>query len=125
MMKKRVFKYELFYCTFVPSLLVELCKHLIYEIFSEINEMISAYNTLDFLILDGGSYQDTDEKGMVWIEKMCFDAYNERDILIAAAERYFERMCHYPESIPAEKSTGTEITLPIAESIESTYQGRI
>ena len=32
-----------------------------------------------------------DEKGMARIEKISFDAYNESDVLIAAAERYFER----------------------------------
>ena len=38
-----------------------------------------------------------DEKGMARIEKLSFDAYNESDVLIAAAERYFERTGHYPE----------------------------
>ena len=32
-----------------------------------------------------------------------FDAYNESDVLIAAAERYFERTGHYPERILADK----------------------
>ena len=44
-----------------------------------------------------------DEKGMARIEKMSFDAYNESDVLIAAAERYFERTGHYPERILADK----------------------
>ena len=72
------------------------------EVLSEINEIIIAYNTLYHPTLDGGSYTETDEKGMVWIEKMSLDAYNESDVLIVAAERYFERMGHYPESILAE-----------------------
>lgn len=29
-----------------------------------------------------------DEKGMVWIEKLSFEAYNERDVFIEATERY-------------------------------------
>lgn len=44
-----------------------------------------------------------DEKGMARIEKMSFDAYNESDVLIAAAEWYFERTGHYPERILADK----------------------
>lgn len=32
-----------------------------------------------------------DEKGMARIKKLSFDAYNESDLLIAAAERYYER----------------------------------
>lgn len=43
------------------------------------------------------------EKGMARIEKMSFDSYNESDVLIAAAERYFERTGHYPERILADK----------------------
>ena len=44
-----------------------------------------------------------DEKGMARIEKLSFDAYNESDVLIAAAERYYERTGHYPERILADK----------------------
>lgn len=44
-----------------------------------------------------------DEKGMARIEKMSFDAYNESDVLIAAVDRYFERIGHYPERILADK----------------------
>ncbi len=44
-----------------------------------------------------------DEKGMTQIEKMSFDAYNESDVLIAAAKRYFERTGHYLERILADK----------------------
>ena len=44
-----------------------------------------------------------DEKGMARIEKLSFDAYNESDVLIAAAERYIERTGHYPERILADK----------------------
>ena len=44
-----------------------------------------------------------DEKGMVRIEKMSFDAYNESDVLVVAAERYFERTGHYLERILADK----------------------
>lgn len=44
-----------------------------------------------------------DEKGMARIEKMSFDAYNESDVLIAAAEWYFERTRHYPERILTDK----------------------
>ena len=35
-----------------------------------------------------------DEKGMARIAKLSFDAYNESDVLIAAAERYLERTGH-------------------------------
>ena len=44
-----------------------------------------------------------DEKGMARIEKLSFDAYNESDVLIAAAERHYERTGHYPERILADK----------------------
>ena len=44
-----------------------------------------------------------DEKGMARIEKLSFDAYNESDVLIVAAERYYERTGHYPERILADK----------------------
>ena len=44
-----------------------------------------------------------DERGMARIEKMSFDAYNESDVLIGAANRYFERTGHYPERILADK----------------------
>lgn len=44
-----------------------------------------------------------DEKGMARIEKLSFDAYNERDVLIAATERYYERTGHYPKRILADK----------------------
>lgn len=40
---------------------------------------------------------------MARIEKLSFDAYNESDVLIAAAERYYERTGHYPECILADK----------------------
>lgn len=42
-----------------------------------------------------------DEKGLARIEKMSFDAYNESDVLVAAADRYFERTGHYPERVLA------------------------
>ncbi len=44
-----------------------------------------------------------DEHGMARLEKQSFDACNEGDVLIHAAERYKERTGHYPERILAEK----------------------
>ena len=44
-----------------------------------------------------------DEHGMARIEKQSFDAYNESDVLITAAERYHERTGHYPERILVDK----------------------
>jgi len=44
-----------------------------------------------------------DEYGMARIEKQSFDAYNESDILISAAERYHERTGHYPLRILVDK----------------------
>lgn len=44
-----------------------------------------------------------DEKGMVWIEKMSFDSYNESEVLIAVVEQYFERTGHCSERILADK----------------------
>ena len=40
---------------------------------------------------------------MARIEKLSFDAYNESDVLIAAAERYYERTGHYSERILTDK----------------------
>lgn len=47
---------------FVPSLFVEFRKRLTDDVFSEINEMIIAYNTPDDPTPSGGSHLDTDEK---------------------------------------------------------------
>ena len=44
-----------------------------------------------------------DEYGMARIEKQSFDAYNESDVLITAAERYHERTGHYPARILVDK----------------------
>lgn len=44
-----------------------------------------------------------DEHGMARIEKQSFDAYNESDVLITAAERYHERTGCYPIRILADK----------------------
>ena len=44
---------------------------------------------------------DTD--GFIRLEKLSFDAYNESDVLITAAERYYEREGHYPMRILADK----------------------
>lgn len=44
-----------------------------------------------------------DDHGMARIEKQSFDAYNESDVLITAAERYHERTGHYPERILVDK----------------------
>lgn len=44
-----------------------------------------------------------DENKLARIEKLSFDAYNESDVLIAAAERYRNRTGHYPERILADK----------------------
>lgn len=43
------------------------------------------------------------ENGFARIEKLSFDAYNESDVLISAAEQYFRRNGHYPERILADK----------------------
>lgn len=37
-----------------------------------------------------------DDNGMARLEKLSFDAYNESDVLIGAAERYYERYGYYP-----------------------------
>jgi len=44
-----------------------------------------------------------DDNGMARIERQSFDAYNESDVLIGAAENYRERTGHYPERILADK----------------------
>ena len=44
-----------------------------------------------------------DGKGMARLEKQSFEAYNEGDVLIGAAERYRERTGHYPERILVDK----------------------
>lgn len=44
-----------------------------------------------------------DENGMARLEKQSFEAYNEGDVLIGAAERYKERTGHYPERILVDK----------------------
>lgn len=43
------------------------------------------------------------ENGLARIEKLSFDAYNESDVLVSAAEQYFKRNGHYPERILADK----------------------
>lgn len=83
---------------FVPSLLVELRKRLTDDVLSEINELLETECELT-----QKQAERLAEKGMARIEKMSFDAYNESDVLIAAAERYFERTGHYPERILADK----------------------
>lgn len=40
-----------------------------------------------------------DEKGIARLEYLCFDAYNECDVLTGAIERYHERTGHYPERV--------------------------
>lgn len=40
-----------------------------------------------------------DEKGIVRLEKLSFDAYNEEDVLITAIEKYRKRTGHYPERV--------------------------
>ena len=44
-----------------------------------------------------------DEQGMARVEKLQFDAYNEADVLITAAENYRKRTGHYPERILADQ----------------------
>lgn len=44
-----------------------------------------------------------DGNGMARLEKQSFEAYNEGDVLIGAAERYKERTGHYPERILVDK----------------------
>ena len=44
-----------------------------------------------------------DANGLARIEKQSFDAYNEGDVLIGAAERYKARTGHYPERILVDK----------------------
>lgn len=41
----------------------------------------------------------TDESGIARLEHLCFDAYNECDVLTGAIDRYRERTGHYPERI--------------------------
>lgn len=43
------------------------------------------------------------ENGFTRVERLSFDAYNESDVLIGAAERYNRRNGHYPERILADK----------------------
>ena len=40
-----------------------------------------------------------DEKDLARLEKLSFDAYNECDVLIDAAERYHARTGRYPERV--------------------------
>ena len=40
-----------------------------------------------------------DEKGIARLEHLCFDAYNECDVLEGAIERYHDRTGHYPERV--------------------------
>ena len=40
-----------------------------------------------------------DEKGIARLEYLCFDAYNECDVLTGAIDRYRERTGHYPERV--------------------------
>lgn len=44
-----------------------------------------------------------DDRGMARIENLSFNAYNESEILIPAAENYRTRTGHYPERILADK----------------------
>ncbi len=44
-----------------------------------------------------------DENGMSRIEKLSFDAYNEAEVLVSAAENYKKRTGHYPERILADQ----------------------
>ena len=44
-----------------------------------------------------------DENGMCRVEKLSFDAYNESEVLITAAENYKKRMGHYPERMLADQ----------------------
>ena len=52
-----------------------------------------------------------DEKGMARLEKLSFDSYNECDVLIGAAEKYYERYGHYPERILADMIYRTQKNL--------------
>lgn len=49
-----------------------------------------------------------DENGMGRIEKQSFDAYNEKEVLIGAVERYKARTGHYPERVLADKIYRTQ-----------------
>lgn len=40
-----------------------------------------------------------DERGTARLEYLCFDAYNECDVLTGAIDRYHERTGHYPERV--------------------------
>lgn len=40
-----------------------------------------------------------DEKGIARLEHLCFDAYNECDVLTGAIDRYRDRTGHYPERV--------------------------
>lgn len=40
-----------------------------------------------------------DERGIARMEYLCFDAYNECDVLTGAIDRYCERTGHYPERV--------------------------
>ena len=44
-----------------------------------------------------------DENGMARLEKLSFNAYNEAEVLITAAENYRKRTGHYPERILADQ----------------------
>ena len=44
-----------------------------------------------------------DENGMGRVEKLSFDAYNESEVLITAAENYRKRTGHYPDRILADQ----------------------
>lgn len=44
-----------------------------------------------------------DEYGFVRVEKISFDAYNEKEVLKGAVQRYFERNGRYPERVLADK----------------------
>lgn len=52
-----------------------------------------------------------DEQGMARIEKTSFDPYNESDVLILAAEKYYAREGHYPERILADKIYRNRVNL--------------
>jgi hypothetical protein len=52
-----------------------------------------------------------DENGLGRIEKLSFDAYNESDVLVDAAERYKDRTGRYPERILADKIYRNRINL--------------
>ncbi len=44
-----------------------------------------------------------DERGIARLEYLCFDAYNECDVLAGAIDRYRGRTGHYPERVPADQ----------------------